>query len=756
LDTHAPTGISATEPAEDRSGQPAWTASAPPLASGFIPRPETGQALETALVPGSVIALVPDRTGTESRSWRDACGKTQLAVAAARSLWQSGAVELVIWLTATSRASVLSGYAEAARTAGAAHGMGTGMAGDADSLATRLISWLRETDRSWLVVFDDLTAGAVPDERLWPAGPAGRVLITTADPAALTGRGPSSSVQLVPIGPFSRREALNYLVGRLTMDLDQRQGAIDLTSELGHEPLALAQASAVIASSELTCHGYREHFAARRDQAITAAGGREPAASAITWGLSIDHADLMSPGAAQPLLVLAALLDGNGIPGAIFATEAAREYCTDPVVGSGAQKIKDDLALLESAGLLIADQESAAPMIRMSWPVQAAVRAAMPDAMLKGAAAAAANAVLEAWPTENAENGENAGNAVNAEERLARDLRSCAESLRQAAGQLLWESGCHPVLLRAGRSLDAAALTGPAVAYWEELAATSARALGRDHPATSGINERLARAYLAARQAANAIALLQAIRQERAERLGPDHPGTLEITRGLGQALISTGRFDEAVAILAQATENWARSHDANSIGGMNAREDLAAAHRAAGELAPAIALYRGAVAERERLQGPRHADTTAARHKLAEAYLADGQAKAAISQYERVVSDRERALGPGHLLTIGARGALGAACHSAGRMASAVRLAERTRTEYVKVLGPDHPDTLAACVNLAHAYYGVGRITDAERLLQQTVERCELNLPASDSLTVAARVSLANINGTGSWGSPK
>jgi tetratricopeptide (TPR) repeat protein len=743
LDTRAPTGT----PAEDGTGQPGWAASAPPLASGFIPRPETGGALETALAPGSVTALVADRIGTGSRSWRDACGKTQLAVATARSLWQSGAVELVIWLTATSRASVLSGYAEAARTAGDADGIEAGMDGDTESVANRLIAWLRETDRPWLVVLDDLAAGAVLDERLWPAGPAGRVLITTADPGALAGR----QAQLVPVGPFSRREALNYLVGRLTMDLDQRQGAIDLISELGHEPLALAQASAVIVGSELTCHGYREHFAARRDQATAAAGGREPAAAAITWGLSIDHADLMSPGPAQPLLVLAALFDGNGIPGAIFATAAAREYCTDPAAGGSGQTISDGLELLESAGLLSADQEPAAPMIRMSWPVQAAVRGAMPDAMVKGAAVAAANAVLEAWPAENGGVAGVAGSVGVAEEELARRLRSCADSLRQLAGDLLWEGGCHPVLLRAGRSLDAVRLTGPAVAYWEELAADSARWLGRDHPATSGINERLARAYLAAGQAASAVSLLQAIRQGRAERLGPDHPGTLEITRGLGQALISGGRLGEAVAILAQAAESWERSHDANSVGALNAREDLAAAHRAAGEFAPAIALYRGAVAERERLQGPRHADTVAVRQQLAEAYLADGQAKAAISQYERVVSDRERALGPGHLLTIGARGALGAAYHSAGKMASAVRLAERSRTEYAKVLGPDHPDTLAACVSLAHAYYGVGRITDAERLLKQTVERCELSLPAFDPITVAARGSLANINGTGS-----
>lgn len=726
MDIHVPTGLPGAEPGKG-AGWPA-----PPLAAGFVPRPEANEALETALVPGSVTALVSEQFGTAPRNWRDTCGKTQLAVAAARSLQESGEVERVIWLTATSRASVLSGYAEAAQAAESADNGGAGLVGDTDSIASRFLAWLRDTDRPWLVVLDDLTAEAALDERLWPAGPAGRVLITTADPGVLAGR----QAQVLSVGPFSRREALNYLVGRLTMDLDQRQGAVDLISDLHHEPLALAQASAVIANSELTCHTYREHFIRLREQAATATGGSELAAAAIAWELSIEHTDLMSPGPAQPVLVLAALLDGNGIPGVVFAAAAAREYCTD---GGGGQAIRDGLALLESAGLLSADQGSDAPVIRMSWPVQAAVRAAMPDAMLKGAALAAANAVLEAWPAESTEEG------------LARGLRSCADSLRRVAGSLLWQGGCHPVLLRAGRSLDEARLTGPASAYWEELAATSVQALGRDHPVTTGIHERLARAYLAAGQAAKAIALLQAIRRGRAERLGPDHPGTLELSRGLGQALISAGRFDEAVAVLTQAAESWERSHDPGSIGGLNVREDLAAAHRAAGELARAIALYRGVVTERERQQGLRHADTMAARQKLAEAYLADGQAKQAISQYERVVADRERVLGRDHLLTITARGALGTAYHSAGRMASAVRLAEQTRTEYAKVLGPDHRDTLAACVNLAHAYYGVGRITDAARLLQETVRLCEVSLPAFDPLTVAARGSLANIGGTAS-----
>jgi tetratricopeptide (TPR) repeat protein len=731
LDSYVLTPPSATRRAEDgaaQAAQPDWTASAPPLAAGFVERPETGQALDAALLPGSTAVLVPDRPAPAGRGWRDASGKTQLAVAVARSLRQGMVVELVIWLTATSRASVLAGYAEAAARAGVVTG------GDPESVAARFIAWLSDTARPWLVIFDDLTAGVDLDKRLWPNGANGRVLITTADPATVAGR----PARLVPVGPFSRREALGYLLGRLTTDLDQRQGAIDLIAELGNEPLALAQASAVIASSELTCHDYREHFVRRRDQAIAGTSGHVAASAAISWMLSMDHADLLSPGTAQSVLVLAALLDGNGMPGSILTTAAARRYCAGATADLGGQQVENGLAALESAGLLSVDHEGTQPAVRMSWPVQAAVRAAMPDGMLAGAALAAADALLEAWPATDTEDG------------LSRGLRSCADSLREAAGRALWEGGCHPVLLRAGRSLDAARLTGPAVSYWTELAAAGGQFLGPDHPVNFEVTERLARAYLAAGRAAEAISLLQWVRQVRADRLGPDHPDTLEITRGLGLALVSSGRFSEAIGVLGEAAAGCARSSGANGLPALSAQEDLAAAHRAAGEFPAAIGLYLATLANRERVQDPRHADAIAVRQKLGEAYLADGQAKAATRQYERVVADRERVLGQEHLLTIAARGALGSAYHAAGRMASAVRLAERTRADYTKALGPDHPDTLAACVNLAHAYYGVGRVTDATRLLRQTIDRSEQSLPAFDPLIVAARSSLANISGPG------
>ncbi|HMD95258.1 MAG TPA: hypothetical protein VKG80_21705, partial [Trebonia sp.] len=301
----------------------AWVGPGPALASGFVARPETGHALETTLVPGAAIALVSENFSQEARSWQDSCGKTQLAVAFAQSLWQAAAVDIVIWVNATSRAAVLASYTEAAAT------LDIQLSGDAESVSTRFLGWLRDTPRPWLVVLDDLTIAASVDERLWPAGPAGRVVVTTSDAETLRGRG----AHAVPVGPFSRREALTYLIGRLTADLDQRQGAIDLVGELGNEPMALAMASAVIASSELTCHDYREHFLRRRDQVRAAARAGQPAAGAVTWALAMDHAELLSPGAAHSLLVLAALLDGNGMPSTVFGTSAARDYLAYSTAG---------------------------------------------------------------------------------------------------------------------------------------------------------------------------------------------------------------------------------------------------------------------------------------------------------------------------------------------------------------------------------------------------------------------------------------
>ena len=706
---------------------PVRSGAVPPLAKGFVPRPESAPALGAELPPGAAVVLVPGWVGAKaSRDWLWSCGKTQIAVSFAEGLWQSRAVDLLVWIVATSRASVLSCYVEAAAAA-----MGTELSGDAESVAARFVGWLGQTRRPWLVVLGDLS-DAADLEGLWPAGPAGRVLITTTSSATISAK---HRARILPVGAFSSPEALSYLTGRLAADPGQHTGAADLTADLGCEPLALAQASAVIASSALTCREYLENFGPRREQM------EESPAAAVTWMVSAEHADRLAPGGGvQSVLGLAALLDGHGIPGTVFASSAACEYLArDSAMDPG--RAWNALLTLERAGLLTIDTATTPPTLRINSVIQAAIRATMPDEILDRAVRAAADALQEAWPADE----------LPAE--LARGLRSCAASLQQAAGDRLWADGCRPLLFRVGRSLDGARLTGPAVAYWIDLVAASDRLLAPGHPDTLMAAHQLAGAYLKAGRTAEAVSWFQRVLADQTRVYWPDHPGTLAARRDLGRALVAANQFGEAVTILDGAASDCERVHGVDHADTLGARDELAAAYRAAGRFGDAIRLYLRALADRERVAGPQHPDTMTARQKLADVYLADGRLKDALSQYKRVLADRELALGPDHLDTIAARGNLGGGYQAAGRMASALRLYEQTCTAYERVLGADHPGTLASQANLAHAYYAVGRLTDATTLLRDTVARCERVLPPRDPLTQAVRESLSNIAGRPSRG---
>ena len=494
---------------------PVRSGTVPALADGFAPRPETAPSLAAALPAGAAVALVPDRAvappGSETvgpgpaairaeRDWLRSSGKTQLAAAFAESLWQSRGVDLLVWIQATSRASVLSGYAAAMAAA-----TGRDQVSSCESVAAQFLSWLGETRRSWLVVLDDL-ADPADLNGLWPVGPAGRVLVTSADDAAVPGR-----IRVLPIGLFNSREALSYLMWRLSADPGQRIGAIELVRDLGCEPVALAQASAVIASFAMSCHDYRGSFVSRREQLTDSSG--VPPASAVTWTLSFEYADRLAPGGlAQWLLALAALLDGHGIPETVLTAPAAGGYLTgDSAAQAGREPARAAVAALEGVGLLTVEPATAPRMIRISPVLQAALRAVMPEGMPDQAARSAADALLQAWPEPELPGWPASG------------LRSCTAALRQIAGELLWAGGCHPVLFRAGESLDQARLTGPAVDHWRDLVVTSAQLLGAGHPETILAGQRLAEAYLAAGRAGDAVPWFQWLLDIQVDMLGPDH-----------------------------------------------------------------------------------------------------------------------------------------------------------------------------------------------------------------------------------------
>ena len=159
---------------------------------------------------------------------------------------------------------------------------------------------------------------------------------------------------MIPVGFFSVREALSCLTERLSANPVQRHGAIDLVETLGREPLALAQASSVIASSTLDCLDYRDVFVRER-QHIWAATGEMRSAAMLTWTLSMERAESLLPGTSVRLvLVMVALLDGHGIPGVIFSMPSVAAYLGGAVTPFSLtvdpKPVRDALLAIERAG----------------------------------------------------------------------------------------------------------------------------------------------------------------------------------------------------------------------------------------------------------------------------------------------------------------------------------------------------------------------------------------------------------------------
>ena len=739
--------------------------SIPPLAESFHQRPETRLDLRAGLYPGDTVVLTHGEETASAPAAQGGTGKTQIAVAFSHALWGARAVDALVWVPATSREAFVTGFAEAARTVGAAD-----QALSAEAAAGRFTGWLAHTRRPWALILDDL-ASLADLEDLWPAGPAGQVVITTGLPDAAFPAGP----RIAPVGRFSRREVLAYLSSRLTDFPEQRAKALDLGADLDGLPLALAQAAAVMSLSRLSCREYRARLAERREHMSSVrVDGVSPAVLA-TWSLAAECAHELPPaGAAWPALALAAMLDPHGIPGAVLTSPAGCGYVAGrPSTADVADQtlVRAAMTNLARAGLLSIDPSSTVRTVRMHPSVQAAVRAYLPPADFEQAVLAAAEALLQAWP--EADGSQDPREHVQAEQAHPRQtqfmqaqfvqaLRDCAAALQaadsaaphpaagaayggtQARQSVLWKPEAHPVLFRRGLSLETDGLAESAITHWQAMLVTSTRLLGDGHANAVTARDRLAAAYESAGRFGDAIAMFSTALADRERNQGPEHPDTLTARGNLAHAYSSAGRPAEAVALYEQVAASADRHLGAGHPVTLAARAKLAGAYQTAARGKEALTAYQMLLADAERLLGERHQDTLATRENLAAAFLANGQPREAIEHYRRFVADTEAAAGRDHPDAIAARASLASAYRRGGKPKDAIALYQRVLADWERVQGRDHPDTRSARTSLAAAYQQAGRLADAIHHYEQALADSERMLGPGDLETLTTRSSLA------------
>lgn len=763
---------------------PARLGMPPKLAADFQPRSQTEDISRSWVDESKAPRL--DTARTVLITGPSGVGKTQLAANFFEDPTQAD-IDLRLWVNAESRASVVTAFSEAADRVQAPV---PDEAND-DQKAAALLNWLSVTDRSWLVVFDNVNEPSQLSG-LWPKGP-GRVLATTyrQDAALILGTGTT-----VKLGVFSPNEAHSYIDRRIRRA--NRNGmqtvtnvfdeAGELAWDLGFLPVALAQAVSVILYQMISCKDYRQDFADRATYLAQLFPDRLPADEygrtvTTTWSLALEQAESMEPtGLALRMVVLAAGTDPSGVPEAVLLAGPSRTFVAGASIPDESTELVSEHLTMANArivlrnlhALSLIEHRSGSPTtVQMHGLTQRVVRESTPTKGLEEAVAAVADSLDAVW-----EENELDGRVL---------LLSNVEHMISIAPEVLWKNGPHGVLYRVGRSMIEGQMATVAIDYLEWLTVQARNRLGTEHPAALTACSDLACAYQAAGNTIRAIELFRQTltKQERVLRadhpqtlitcnnlatayydagrqtdaielfgrilavrervLGMDHPHTLTSCNNLASAYRAAGRLDKAIPLLEQTLSNRELILGADHPHTLTTRNNLAATYQSSGRLDDAIQLFKKNMADTQVVRGPEHPETLNARSNLASAYQAAGVFPEAIELFTQVLADAERVLGVEHLYVLNSRNALASAYQAAGHLTEAVPLLEQSLAEQERVLDADHPQAMSTRNNLATAYFAVGRVTEAIKLLERNLTDQERVLSEDHPGTLATRSNLGS-----------
>jgi hypothetical protein len=638
-------------------------------------------------------------------------GKTQLAANYARSLWAAEAIDLLLWITADSRHSVITGYGRAGVEITGAD------SGDLEESAARFLNWAETTDRQWLVVLDDVTDPA--DMRgLWlptHRGCRGRAVITTRRrDAALYGPGR----QRLDLGLFTVEEASTYLARSFiahgsAVEPEQIDGLID---DLGYLPLALAQALAYMVDMGSSCAAYRKRLADSNRTLLdlfpeeSSLPDDQDTSVAATWLLSIARANKLRPkGLALPLLELASMLDPNGFPLTVLTTPSAlvhlaqRRHDGAEAAGAAASmgepasdamitehEVRSALRSLHRLSLADQDTGPSGDIVRVHALIQRVTRESVSCPGADALARVCADSLLHIWPD------------VARDSALARLLRANTETLASRAGSSLWEHGCHDILMRSGTSLGECGMPHLASEYFSALLVRAEGELGPSHADTLFCRHHCAWWRGVAGDPTGAVSASLELVDDLVITLGPEHPDTLAVRNSLAYWRGVAG--DQRGA--ASATESLVV--DLVRVLGPEHPETLAARSAYAwwlgitGELATATHATGELLADLVRVLGPDHPDTLATRANRARWLGAIDSPTRAVSELRELLADLVRVLGPDHPDTLAVRGGIARLLGVAGDPSGAANAFADVLVDRLRVLGPDHPDTFTTRSGLA------------------------------------------------------
>ncbi|MBK0868404.1 MULTISPECIES: tetratricopeptide repeat protein [unclassified Saccharopolyspora] len=633
-------------------------------------------------------------------------GKTQLAAELAEHLWFEGEIELLVWVAASSREAITSAYAAAAAE------LGWDPDGNPERGPERFLAGLASSSWRWLVVLDDLRS---PGDAtgLWPPDrPQGRTLATTRrrDAALVHDRR-----ELVDIGVFTAEQSLAYLTARLAnrpqgaesaaeltgaegaADFAGAEGAAELAADLGHLPLALAQAAAYLLDEDLDCHEYRALLADRSRRLADVLPEQEALPDeqvdpvTATLALSVELAGRLRPvGLAPKVLEVAAMLDPQGIPAEVFTSTAVRAYL-ERVTGDAVDQhaVRSALRCLHRLNLITEDSGANSRRVRVHALVQRAARDQLTADQLGALVHSAADGLYETWPRERSGD-------------LIPTLRTNTEALHPHAPGHLYECCCHPLLFLVGASLGRSGAVTAAVEHFQRMRETAARYSDPEQHGVLTIRLELAWWRGVAGDLDAAVADTEQVADVRAQAFGPDSPAALEARVNLARLRSESGDVAGGLAELNSVVPVLIRVLGADHDDTLSARVCLANDQASLGDIAGSVTAMEVLLADMLRTREKQDPGVLSVRHSLALRHGEAGHVQQAAAEFGELLEDRLQVHGPDHPNTLQTRGLLATYRARAGEPEHAVEELEILVQDRLRVQGPDHPDTLSTRDELA------------------------------------------------------
>ncbi len=672
-------------------------------------------------------------------------GKTQLALQYCYD--HKDEYGLIFWLRADAEVSLIEDMLALGRRVGVLKGQMR----EQQAAVQQVLAWLRDTERPWLLVFDN--ADMIEPQTLrkyLPTGgrERGHIVITSRNQKLL------AFAEVLLLDTFTPDDAVSFLARR--SGRKDETGFVELGTKLGFFPLALEHAAAYMEVTGCGAVAYLALYEKQRTALLAEA--ETPAAYhatiVSTWEVAF-AAVRQTKGAAE-LLNVCAFLAGEGIPldllrdgGEVFAGTDLADVLANPLALDKAIGALLRYSLLAREGEVLTMHRTVQTVVRdgmgaergRTWLqilVQIVGRNQTNTKQMQQWLQIAVNLVANArsFNQYDMKTWEASGNL------LPHLMSVChvSDEVQLETLRVAWLNNAVGVYLKMFGNY---AETRP---YYERSLAIYEKMLGKEHAKTATCLNNLGILLKAVGDYEGARPYLERALAISEKTLDADHHQIAMGNNNLGMLLQAEGDYEGALPYLERAIMIGEKTLGTDHPSVATRYSNLGMLLKDLGDYNEARPYLERALVIDEKALGAEHPNVATLNNNLGLLLKAEGDYEGARPYLERALIISEKALGADHPQVARGNNNLGLLLKSVGDYEEAYPYLKRALAISERALGADHPSVANRYNNLGVLLKDLGNYEEARPYLERALAIWEVSLGVEHPHTQIGRRNLANL----------